>query len=318
MVGVGFYAGIQITSPNIVSAADSYYKNFRLLDFKIVSSMGLTDDDVYALEQLDGVLGVIASYSLDVQSRGNVIRVHALEDNVNIVKLTEGRMPLSGVECVADSRKYGIGDVIEVTGDVDGKIENAVFTVVGLVDSVLYLHDDYGSTIIGNGHLSSFIFVNRDNFILETYTEIYVIIETYNAVAYSEEYVDSSAKLNDDIVGIKLDRENARFDEIFNEVKRIIEEKEAELNSEIEKAEKEFEEAKIALDENAQKLQYAKNELAEKEAQLEEIIKTQNAEFNVSKQQIANAWEEINSSLLVMGITADEVSVKIWCCLLIG
>lgn len=330
MVGVGFYAGIQMTAPNIISVADSYYKDYKLMDFKIVSSMGLTDGDVDAFKHLDGVISVIASYSLDVQSRGKVIRVHAIEDNVNIVKLTQGQMPLLDTECVADSRHYSMGDVIEITGEdvVDDEIKNTVFTVVGLVDSVLYLHDDYGSTNIGNGNLDSFIFINKSNFVLEVYTEIYLTVETFNAVAYSDEYVTHIAKLNDEIVTIKPDRENTRFDEIYKKAKILIEENEKKLNNEIKKAEKEFsdakneldnalqelndgktecmkefEAAKTTLDENAQKLQDAKNEIAKNEEKLEDTIRTQNAEFNLSKQQIAIAWEEINATLLDMGIT---------------
>ncbi|MDR1993428.1 MAG: FtsX-like permease family protein [Nitrososphaerota archaeon] len=336
LVGVGFFAGLQITAPDIVNVADSYYKEQVLMDFKIVGSLGLTDADVVALKQLEGVLDVIPSYSLDVQSRGKVIRIHAIEDNVNLVKLTEGQLPWLDAQCVADSRHYSVGDIIEIAGAVDDKIKNTLFTVVGLVDSVLYLHDDYGSTNIGNGELSSFIFINKNNFILDVYTEIYLIIETYDAVAYSDEYVAYVAKLNDALVKIKPDRENARFDEIYVEAMASIEENEVELNIEKAKAEKEFsdakkklddgmrelndgktvglkefEKAKATLDENAQKIRAAKIELAENEMRLNDTIRVQNAEFNLSKQLIADAWEKINVALMETGITAAEVDVKI-------
>jgi putative ABC transport system permease protein len=337
MVGVGFYAGIQATAPDIVKVADGYYKDYVLMDFKIVSSLGLTDDDVYVLKQLGGVVDVVASYSLDVQSRGRVIRVHSIEDNVNIVKLIEGQMPLSDTECIADVRNYNIGDIIEITSDVDGKIRNVAFIVVGLVDSVLYLHDDYGSTNVGNGHLSSFIFINKDNFVLDAYTEIYLTIETFNAVAYSDEYVANTVKFNDQLVSIKPDRETARFDEIYREAMAIIEKNEAKLNNEIEKAEKEFSDAKLkldnslkelndgkaagikefeaakaVLDENAKKLQDAKTEITHSEAQLDDLINTKNAEFDLARQQITEAWQEINSALMEAGITADKVDIKIY------
>ncbi|MCL2288908.1 MAG: FtsX-like permease family protein [Candidatus Bathyarchaeota archaeon] len=323
MVGVGFYAGIQITAPNITNVADSYYKDYKLMDFKIVSSMGLTDDDVYALKQLEGVLWVIPSFSMDVQSRGNVIRIHAIEDSVNIVKLTDGQMPLSDTECVADSRKYSIGDVIEVTGDVNDKIKNVVFTVVGLVDSVLYLHNEYGSTNIGNGQLSSFIFINKDNFILNVYTEIHVIIETFNAVAYSDEYIAYSVRVNDEIVKIKPNRENIRFDDIFNDAMKVIEENEAELNKEIAKVEKEFfdakmeldynlqeltegkasgikefEEAKKVIDENAQKLRDTKNELIDYEKIINEWYEEYYVNLTQFNTEIAENEKKINEGYL--------------------
>lgn len=337
MVGVGFYAGIQATAPDITMVADGYYKDYRLMDFKIVSSMGLTDDDVDALKQLEGVIVVVPSYSLDVQSRGKAIRIHAIEDNVNIIKLLEGNMPLSDTECLADSRTYNIGDIIELTSDVEDKIKNTVFTVVGLVDSVLYLHDDYGSTNVGNGQLSSFIFINKTGFLFDVYTEIYLTIDTYGAIAYSDEYITNATKFNDQLVNIKPIRENARFDEIYTKAMAIIEENEAKLNNEKATAEKEFsdakkkldssakelndgktaglkefEAAKTTLDENAQKLQDAKNEIAENEAILKDTIKTQNAEFELARQQIAKAWEEINFALMETGLTVDEVDITIY------
>jgi len=307
MVGVGFYAGIQITAPDVTKAADIYYKDHKLMNFKIISSMGLTDNDVDALKQLEDFNTVTGSYSLDAQSEDGAIRIHAIESSVNTVRLIKGQMPQSDTECVADSRSCNIGDIIKIMDDVEKKIKNKSFTVVGLVESVLYLHDDYGSTGVGNGKLSSFIFINRNNFILEAYTEIYLIAEMNNAVAYSDEYNDLSAMLNDELVKIKPDREIARYDEIYNEARDIIKEKETELNDEKAKAESEFEDAKKELDENAQKLRDGKDKLTENEAALEDTIKEQNIEFDFARQQIADGWEEIDDALSEAGITEDNI-----------
>ncbi|MCL2431656.1 FtsX-like permease family protein [Candidatus Bathycorpusculum sp.] len=312
MVGVGFYAGLQITAPNVIAVADNYYKDHALMDFKIISSMGLTDADVEALKHLDGVADVIPSYSLDAQSRGSALRIHAIEKNVNTLRLTEGKMPSSDMECVADNRNYKIGDIIEITDDVDDNLKNTEFTVVGLVESVLYLSEDYGSTTVGNGKLSSFIFINKDNFVLDIYVEIYVILKTTSdVVAYSDQYTDLISKFNDELNEIKPDRETARYSEIYNEAMEIIEEKEAELNSEKAKAEKEFNTAKKELDENSQKLNEAKSVIAKNERSLDDTIKTQTAEFDFAKQRISDGWDEINFALSEVGITQDDLSSKI-------
>lgn len=332
MVGVGFYAGIQITSPNVTRIADNYFQDHKLMDFKIVSSMGLTDDDVNALKQLDGVNDAMPSFSLDVQSKGNAIRIHAIEDRVNTVRLIEGRMPQSDTECVADGRNYNIGDIIEITDNVDEKIKNENFTVVGLIDSVLYLSEDYGGTSIGNGRLSSFIFINRGNFILDAYTEIYLVVETTHNAAYTDEYKAMIAELDNALVSIKSNRETARLNGILNDAIAIIEDNETELNEEIVKAEKEFADVKKELDENAQNLkegketgitefanakreldenadllQNGKNEIAESEALLNESIETQNAGFDSARQSIADGWTEINSALAELEIAPDEI-----------
>jgi putative ABC transport system permease protein len=309
---VGFYAGLQITAPNVLAVADTYYKDHTLMDFKIVSSMGLTDADVEAIKQLEGVADVVASYSLDVQSRGNAIRIHALEENLNTPRLMEGQMPQSDTECLADSRNYQIGDIVEITADVEDSLKNTNFTVVGLIDSVLYLSDDYGSTTIGNGKLSSFIFINKTNFILEVYIEIYVTLKTTDVVAaYSDQYGTLVSKFSDELYNIKPACEDVRYFEIYNEAMALIEEKEAELNSEKAKADKEFDKAKKELDENAQKLRDANSEITKSEAQLADTVKTQTAEFELAKQQIADGWAEINFALSEAGITQDEIPSNI-------
>ena len=283
------------------------------MDFKIVSSMGLTDDDVEAIKQLEGVCAVVASYSLDVQSRGNAIRVHAFEENINTPRLMEGQMPQSDTECLADSRNYQMGDIVEITDDVKDILKNTNFTVVGLIDSVLYLSDDYGSTTVGNGKLSSFIFINKTNFILDVYIEIYVTLKTtdYIVAAYSDQYSALVSKFSDELYKIKPDREDTRYFEIYNEAMDLIEEKEAELKSEKAKAEKEFDKAKKELDENAQKLRDANSEITKSEAQLADTIKMQTAEFELAKQQIAAGWDEINFALSEAGITQDEIASNI-------
>lgn len=100
MVGVGFFAGIQATAPDMLAVADGYYDTQWLMDFKIVSTMGLTDDDVRAVQELKGVAAVMPSYSLDVLDQEKAIRVHGIEDGVNTVRLTEGRMPINAAECI--------------------------------------------------------------------------------------------------------------------------------------------------------------------------------------------------------------------------
>lgn len=267
LVGVGFCSGILATSPNIIKTGDEYFKEQNLMNFKIVSTLGLTEDDVKAIESLEEVKDVYPSYSLDVLNEGKPIRVHAFEKSINEPLLVDGRLPEKGNECVGDSKTYNIGDKITITSDVSEDMKNLEFTVVGTVDSVLYLTDNYGSTNIGDGKLSSFIFVNKENFTIDVYTEIYVIASWNESVtAYSKEYDSLSSKLNDTFVAMKTERENARYDEIYNEANDEILENEAKLNDERAKGEKELADAKRELDENAVAIENARDEIAQNEA----------------------------------------------------
>ena len=326
MVGVGFFAGVQASPVDIVRVADRYYKSSSLMLFKIVSTMGLTDDDAAVLKGFDGVQDAVPSYSLDLLSDGNVIRVHALENSVNTVNLTKGRLPKAANECVADSSKYKIGDVIELVEEQDEDeddadiaddanddeedkeddrhIKNDRFTVVGLTENALYLSDGYGSTSVGSGKLYSFIFVNKDNFDLEAYTEIYVVAEADDITAYSEEYDALVKRLGDKFVNLKPEREAARYNEIYNDAMETIGEKETELNDEKAKAEQELADAKQELEdgerelwegrvEGVQELADAKIALREGELELEYGKKDGQRELDDAKKQLEDGEQEL-------------------------
>ncbi len=318
LVGVGFCSGIIASSPDIIKTADNYFKSHNLINFKIVSTMGLTDDDVSALKSLKDVDLAVPSYSLDVLNDGKPIRVHALEDSINAVSLVSGRMPKEDNECIADSKTYKIGDKILIANDVSDKIKNIEFTVVGTIDSVLYLTDTYGSTNIGDGKLYSFIFVNRDNFTLDFYTEIYVkALWNKGAVAYSKNYDSLSSKLNDEIVNIKSQRENARYEEIYNKANNEILENEAKLNDEKAKGEKELKDAKLQLDDNALSIQNAKDEISRNEEMLEMANMTDpsidyaKSEILENEEKLNEGYKEYNDNLAKFNSEISDAQGKI-------
>lgn len=312
MVGVGVFSGLKGSAPDILTAADQYYKEHYLMDLKIVSSLGLTDDDVGVLKKLETVNTVIPSYSLDVLDQGKAVRIHAIEESLNMVKLMDGRMPETDTECLADGNKYKVGDKIMITSAISDKLKNREFAVVGTVESPLYVAHDYGDTTIGDGSLFSFIYVNKSNFIMEAYTEIYITASnTQDAVAYSNEYEDILSPMKDEIAGIKLEREDARYQEIYNKANNEINDNEAKLNDEKEKGERKLADAKAQLDENALKLKNAKEGLTKNQADLQKKIETQNADFQTAKNKIANGWNEINAAFNNNGIRKEELGAKI-------
>ena len=282
------------------------------MDFRIVSTMGLTDDDVNALKSLKGVGTVVPSYSLDVLNRGNAIKVQALESSVNTVNLITGRMPKTDTECLADSRKYKIGNKITITSDVSDKLKNKEFTVVGTVKSPLYMSTDYGNTTIGNGKLYSFIFVNKDNFTMDVYTQIYLVgKDTKEAAAYSKEYTDMIYLLNNELVKIKAERETARDQVIYNKASNTIIDNQAKLNDQKATGEKQLADTKAQLDASMQKLNDAQTQLDQNKADLQKKVDAQNAQFQSEKDQIANGWSQINATLSSNGIPKDQLDDKI-------
>ena len=53
-LGVAFFSGIQAASPDMRLSGDAYYNTSKLMDLKIVGTMGLTEDDVKAVQEVLG------------------------------------------------------------------------------------------------------------------------------------------------------------------------------------------------------------------------------------------------------------------------
>ncbi|MDD2371044.1 MAG: ABC transporter permease [Firmicutes bacterium] len=211
-VGVGFFAGIRASSPDITSSMDSYYDQFNLMDLKVLSPTGFTDSDISIIKKLNNTDLIVPSYSIDLLNEGNPIKIHALEDNINQPALVEGRLPISSNECLADSKLYNIGDTIPLTGDTNNILKNHNYKVVGTINSVLYIFKDYGISNIGNGKLHSFIFIDKENFQIPYYTEIYLTAKnTKTAKVYTEEYDNYTKPLISDLVNISKNSETTKW-----------------------------------------------------------------------------------------------------------
>lgn len=312
MVGVGFFCGIRETSPDLILGVSQYEETYHLMDLKVVSTLGLTDDDVKALSKVEGVQSVTPTYSADVLDQGNAIKVQAIEDSVNGMALKSGRMPESEKECVADARHYKVGDTVKITSDVSDTLDYKSFKVVGTVESPLYMLDDYGNTTVGDGKLSSYIYVEKDAFDMEAYSEIYIQAELPKDVtAVSKKYDDLITSLKDRITEIKGTREEARYQEIYQKAADKIAENQKKLDKKEKEGRKKLSDAKKKLDDSADKLAAAKKKLAKSETDLNASVKKQQAAFDSAQTKIDQAWVKIDTSLDAYGISRSGVPSKL-------
>ena len=121
-LGVGFFAGIQATSPDMINTVDKYYKDQQVYDIQIMSTVGLKDSDIQEVSKINGVEKAIGTYETDgkieIGEKEIVAKVLCLED-MNTPKLLEGRLPQSIDECVVEENfltfnNKKIGDTIEL------------------------------------------------------------------------------------------------------------------------------------------------------------------------------------------------------------
>ena len=249
-IGVAFFAGITASSNDMKHSSDSYYDEYNMNDIRILSSIGLTADDMDAISKVDGVKAVYGANTQDVlvnyDGKENVAHVSSVpvgkssddDSYINRLRIKEGRLPENDKECVVkyeDTRKsMQIGDVITFKSgtedDISDTFKDSEYTVVGIVYSPCYVSYDLGSSGIGNGHISYCIYVPDDELKNDYYTEGYVIIDGAKELdTYSDEYKTMMDKYTDDIKGISKDRIDIRKQNIKDEYAKAKEEKRGNL-----------------------------------------------------------------------------------------
>ena len=207
-LGVGFFAGLKVTRSNMVISMKDYLDRHGFYDFRLVSTWGFEPGDIEELKKMTGmpdgdaeIEDIEASISLDVMYSGaggrrGVVKTMSLPDKVNTVELVAGRMPENSSECVADSRMFGedaIGTVITIAPENEQELRDKFvsesFTLVGLVQSPLYVQFERGNTSLGTGRLDGFIYLQPEAYHLEYATDIYVRFRQNNPL-YGDAYID--------------------------------------------------------------------------------------------------------------------------------
>lgn len=129
VLGVCMFTGLRAACEDLRHSADIFFDEQNLFDISIVSTLGLTNEDIKALSQVNGVESVEGSYSEEVYTmngdRKKSAEVKVLsKQGINIPYLLEGSMP-SKVDDILVTKKYinetgkQIGDIISIEEKMD-------------------------------------------------------------------------------------------------------------------------------------------------------------------------------------------------------
>ena len=341
-IGCSFFSGIRASEPDMRYSGDAYFDEKNMMDIEVISTLGLTDDDLQAIKDVDGVSAAEGSYSVDVLcSEGdNQIAVHVMSllPEMNQVQLEGGRLPEAENECAVDvdylnESSLEIGDEITFSSgsddDITDTLKTDTFTITGAVSSPNYISFQRGSTTIGNGSLAAFIVVPEDSFSLDVYTEIYAQVDgAKEMTAFTDAYDDRVQEAMDAIGAIQAEREQIRYDEIVDEANEALEDArqqvsdaETELEDGKAQAEAELADARQQLDDaqeevdsgwqeiesSREQLESSRQQLVDSQAEVDRGQEELNANIDALNQQIdeLNAAKEEYNSLAASGATDD-------------
>ncbi len=305
ILGTSFFAGVRETASDMLKTLDHYYDETSLYDFKIVSTMGLTEKDLESLKEIDGISAVEGGYSFDTLLEGNAVKVLSLTD-ISKATLREGRMPENNSECLGEEGVFSLGDTVTIEDDTYLK-ENTC-QVVGTIQSSSYIYENKGITTVGDGKLDSFLYVPKDNFKLDYYTEIYLLVDGAKKVlSYSSEYDDMIAKTDQKLQELKPLRETARYEEILKEAMDKVASAENELNDVKTTNEAKLNEALTTLNSNKIRLDEASTSYNNNLARLNQTKETTETELNNGFQALNEAKNEFNQALASAGLSVDSL-----------
>lgn len=307
-LGVAFFSGIRASESSMRITGDHYFDQEELMDIQALSTFGITDDDIDAIEAVEGVERVEGAYSADMlcetKKKQYVFHVMSLLENMNHVTVSEGRLPREIGEClVDDDMGYKVGDTITLKSGTDDPISDTLkqekYKVVGIGNSPCYISFGRGSTTIGSGSVSGFLFVPAKTFALDVFTEAYVQVEgAENLIAYTEEYDKKIETVLDRIEEITGERGRIRKQEIVDDAQAEIDDAKEELEEGKLKAQEELDDAKAQIDDGEAKLTEAKQQIADGKSQISSAKTTLNSkedELTEAKTQYSSGlkkWQE--------------------------
>ncbi len=325
-LGTGFFAGLQMTAPDMRLATDEYLDQTNGWDIRVASTLGVDDEMVAQLEAIPGVEQVApereADVAVELGGAEYSIRVHSLDlatlDSgsgseegdegssestvISLPQLAEGRYPQSSGECLlgADAvfdEPVSIGDTVQVSrmaygGEASDTFDTCTFTVVGFARSSSYICvSNLGTTSLGDGKLDDFMYVPMGDFDADDpFTGAYITVEgAADELSGSDAYDAKVDAVKDAVAEQKGTIVEGRLARVKADGQSEIDDARSEFEQSKSDAEQELEDARLQLETALSQLDSARQTLLSSRTQLEE-----------SEAKVAEAKAELESSRELM------------------
>lgn len=304
-LAVCFLAGLRATAPDMKLSADAYFDQQNLMDLHIASTLGLTQEDVDAIAEEEGVASVQGAYTIDalvpMDNQEMVVKVlsYSGEGDVNQPALVEGRLPEGEDECLVEPlflelSGLSIGDTISLdTGEKDYADALSVeeVTIVGTANSPLYIALDRGSSTLGTGSVDAFLILPVESFTMDYYTDAYLLAEGASELeTYSDEYEELVDQLAQQLEPLSKERSALRYDE----ASQAISDAEEELAQAEEEANQQLTDAEAEITSSRQELDDAKKQLEDAKKQLD----SGEAQYAAGMEQLESGWQALDAASL--------------------
>lgn len=287
MLGSLALVGLKVASPNMERTAWDYIQKANLADITVIADYGIDQADQEELKNLTRV-SVEFGYMTDLTLEGSqdAIRIFSKTERISKFQVTQGRLPEKEDElALADFWKdrYQIGQIIHLSQKKgsNSQLKRDSYTITGFVHSPdIFSKTDMGSSASGNGNLSAYGVVTKDNFKSSVYT---IARLRFNSLTDVNPFsVDYEKKLEEEEATLKelvADNGQARLEKMKKDAQKSLDE-----------GKKQLDEAETNLVAGKKRLQETDTQLQGQEAQLSQFPEPQQSQIS---SQIEQAKEQL-------------------------
>ena len=344
-LGCGFFAGLQMTGPDMRAAADRWYDGTNLWDLRVVSTLGFSDGDVDRVRSVEGVEAAMPARSCDVMvsigDEQEAARITSIDtdaaadsevtglytvasddpDYLNRPMLRAGRWPEAADECVVSSDAvdgFAVGDTVEVlygAEDLDDTLAVRTFRVVGAVSSSDYPYTaSFGSTTLGSGQIDEYLYVQEGAFAEDMpYTEIFATVAgAADELSESDAYQATVDRVKDRLEDREGALATARRDDLRDEAQARLDDRRAEYEREKTDAQARLADAATQLEDAYAELEQGEDDYADGLASYRSGVRelasqreSAQSRLSAAEQQIADGQAQLDAQVAQLDASAE-------------
>ncbi len=325
-LGVCMFTGLMVTSPNMMLSVDKYFDQSNLMDVRVISTLGLTKNDlqkISEIESVDGVMGAKSADALFEDTDHNILagRIQSIPQNIdnnnyiNRLTLIEGKMPSNPQECVlvntGRDSSVTVGQTLKLAQDnkdLSETLSKTEWEIVGIVEVPTNFSINAETVTVGDGQADILLFAPMETFEGEIYTTIYLTVKDAKKLqTYSEQYHDLIGTVTEQLEQLGIAQSEIRKKEVIeqaqqqlNEAKAEYETKKQEVKAQLDLAKSELQEAEVLIKENEAKLKSGQTEwnngvamLSQKKTELAQTLSQKQQEITQARQQLLQGKEQL-------------------------
>ena len=308
-LGAAMFVGLRATKGDMIQTGQEYMDSQNMFDLRLLNSYGWTDENVAEIAAIDGVVDAEGMIYTDVLARVDgftsetVFKVYTIPERINMPYLIGGRMPQSADECLIDGAQFGeecLGKTFTLSvRNEDDTLESFTehtFTIVGYVSSPLYFDMSRGTTTLGSGTVTAYMYVMPEAMDVDYYSEICITMPGDYAV-YTEEYHDAMDEMAEYIKPLLEPIADARYASVMAEAEESYQDGYAEFMDGLNEYQDAREEVMTQLEDARQELIDGQAEIDENRLLLEDALV-----------QIAEGQETINENALTIMQSREQLA----------